>query len=258
MFTQLKDMKKIAIVAACDDYGKSDKWQSLSCATNDGALMVSMLQELGWEVTHQLYNEKCTKRNIEDAFYDVKDRFGGFDQTTAEVAQVMFFFAGHGNAVSRFKGANEGELIMYDFDPSNSRTRFPMKKLKSLSSQLPVQQVLLVLDACFSGHVFDNSARPNGIDDASQLVDIFTRDTFASVVAMTACSNNEYAMEGGVNSSNGYFTSSIETALREVDRDHLVLDDRNDQDRQAMNFVMGNRLFEKISRNVCLNILLAI
>ena len=51
VFSQLKEMEKIAIVAACDDYSKSDKWESLSSATNDGALMVSMLERLGWTGT---------------------------------------------------------------------------------------------------------------------------------------------------------------------------------------------------------------
>ena len=178
----------------------------------------------------------------------MKDTFGGFDRTTAELAQVMFFFAGHGNAVSRFKAANEGELIMHDFDPANSRTRFEMKKLQSLASQLPVQQVLLVLDACFSGHVFPQiHSQPNRINVASQLVDIFTKKTFASVVAMTACSSDEYA-KGGGNAQQGFFTSSIESALMEVKSDCLVLNVKDDQ--EAMNFVMGNFLFDAIFRKV--------
>ena len=140
IFEQLKSMKKIAIVAACDDYSNCNKWENLSCATNDGNLMVSVLEKLGWNVTHKLYNQDCTKQKIVNAFEEITEMFGGFDQRQAEMAQVLVFFAGHGNAVNRFNGKNEGELIMSDYDPASAKTRFHMKRLRGLAEDLPVQQ----------------------------------------------------------------------------------------------------------------------
>ena len=108
--------------------------------------------------------------------------------------------------------------------------------------------VLLVLDACFSGHVFDTQTQPNRIDDADELIQVYQSNCFASVSAMTACSEAEYAMEGGKDMSNGFFTRSIEAALSTVDRERLVLD--GEKDKEVIGFVLGNELFRSIKKNV--------
>jgi hypothetical protein len=113
-------------------------------------------------------------------------------------------------------------------------------------------KVLLVLDACFSGHVFNTQSQPHRIDDADELIQIYRSGKFASVSAMTACSEAEYAMEGGSGMSNGFFTRSIEAALNTVDRERLVLDDGTDNgtDNIGVGFVAGNELFRSIKKNV--------
>ena len=112
--------------------------------------------------------------------------------------------------------------------------------------------MLLVLDACFSGHVFNTQSQPHRIDDADELIQIYRSGKFASVSAMTACSEAEYAMEGGSGMSNGFFTRSIEAALNTVDRERLVLDDGTDNgtDNIGVGFVAGNELFRSIKKNV--------
>ena len=112
--------------------------------------------------------------------------------------------------------------------------------------------MLLVLDACFSGHVFNTQSQPHRIDDADELIQIYRSGKFASVSAMTACSEAEYAMEGGKGMSNGFFTRSIEAALNTVDRERLVLDDGTDNgtDNIGVGFVAGNELFRSIKKKV--------
>jgi hypothetical protein len=99
-------------------------------------------------------------------------------------------------------------------------------------------KVLLVLDACFSGHVFNTQSQPHRIDDADELIQIYRSGKFASVSAMTACSEAEYAMEGGSGMSNGFFTRSIEAALNTVDRERLVLDDGTDNGTASKHLVV--------------------
>ena len=64
-----RDAVRIAIVVAVDDYESEDTgFPNLACATNDGALMRSILEKLGWTVHATLFNRDCTRSNTEDAF----------------------------------------------------------------------------------------------------------------------------------------------------------------------------------------------
>ena len=235
--------KRICIVAAVDDYSKTEMGD-LTCATNDGNLIAETMGALGWEVHATLFNKKCTKTNVLAAFDEVFDIFGDVDP---QIAQFLFFFAGHGSVKTRNNGHDEGLLWMSDSDQSKRNTMLWMRELRDKACCLPVQQVMIVLDACFTGQIFPRMNMGfDSVRDADQFRKWIKKDdgSVASVVAMTACGDNEYALESRASASaNGFFTAAFVEALRHAPVDAMVRP-RVRTDAAAHGFVLGHKLFD--------------
>ncbi len=103
-----------------------------------------------------LQNERATGRDF--------DKYLGTwlkNRVTAK-SRVFVYYAGHGAPNPK---TGEGYLLPYEGDPSyTDDTAYPIKKLYQNLSRLPTRDVIVALDACFSGaggrSVLAKGARP--------------------------------------------------------------------------------------------------
>ncbi len=103
-----------------------------------------------------LQNERATRTDLESALGTwLRNR-------VTEKSRVFVFYAGHGapNPVT-----GEGYLVPYDGDPSDTKTTaYPIASLYKSLAALPAREVVVALDACFSGaggrSVLAKGARP--------------------------------------------------------------------------------------------------
>ena len=92
--------KRFAIICAIDDYSHAKpEWESLTGAVQDGKTMKNVLKAIGYVVVDTLYDENLTRKTFTNALDTVIDKLGGYE--AAKDAQVLIFFAGHGNLVRR-------------------------------------------------------------------------------------------------------------------------------------------------------------
>ncbi|MRS01763.1 hypothetical protein EG832_00810 [bacterium] len=83
-------------------------------------------------------------------------------KNTDEQSRVYFYFSGHGSPDPQ---TGKAYLLPYDGDPSFlENTGYPISRLYSKLNSLPAQEVIVILDACFSGaggrSVLAKGARP--------------------------------------------------------------------------------------------------
>lgn len=83
-------------------------------------------------------------------------------KNTDEQSRVYFYFSGHGSPDPQ---TGKAYLLPYDSDPSFlENTGYPISRLYSKLNALPAQEVIVILDACFSGaggrSVLAKGARP--------------------------------------------------------------------------------------------------
>ena len=86
----------------------------------------------------------------------------------------------------------------------------------------------------------------DSVRDADQFRKWIKKDdgSVASVVAMTACGDNEYALESRASASaNGFFTTAFVEALRHAPVDAMVRPQVR-TDAAAHGFVLGHKLFD--------------
>jgi metacaspase-1 len=101
-----------------------------------------------------LYDEQATYANVRDALTTwVRDGVGRNDR-------VLIYFSGHGTRVAdaQSTGGQDDALVMHDAQPVNIEGRATVKnvllgrELGAAIAKIPSQQVLVLVDACHSGH----------------------------------------------------------------------------------------------------------
>ncbi|MBI4401140.1 MAG: caspase family protein [Nitrospirae bacterium] len=115
-------------------------------AVHDAEVMASYLvKALGYpeENIILLRNERAGRTDLEKYFHS-------WLKNNVEQDSVVFvYYSGHGAPNPQ---TGEAYLVPYDGDPAYlDRTAYPLKSLYTTLSQLPTNQILVVLDSCFSG-----------------------------------------------------------------------------------------------------------
>ena len=160
--------KQYAIVVGIDHY-KRLSLPRLSNAVNDARSVAKLLRKKGFEVI-ELYNENATKEKILDALKKIK-------QTSTSQDATLFYFAGHGDAVTGYNGVREGYILPYDFNSDlnnpNPDVMYYDKSAISISSLVMytrdtrAKHIAIILDSCFSGLAMESKYAQKSIPSSS-------------------------------------------------------------------------------------------
>lgn len=112
---------------------------------NDAKLMKGYLKALGFPERNIEFitDEKATRSGIE------KTVENWLPNRVKKGSRVFIYYSGHG---SPDPATGEANLVPYDGDPNYlSVTGYPINRLYDKLGKLQVKEVIIVLDACFSG-----------------------------------------------------------------------------------------------------------
>lgn len=125
-----------------------ERYQSLPNADyskSDAGLVKDYLKALGFQERNIefLTDERATKSGIE------KSIEAWLPNRVKKDSRVFIYYSGHG---SPDPASGEANLVPYDGDPNYlSVTGYPINRLYDKLGKLQVKEVIIVLDACFSG-----------------------------------------------------------------------------------------------------------
>ncbi len=189
-----------------------EKYQSLPSATyvhDDAELIRAYLRAMGYQ-----------DRNIE-FLSDERATFSAIRKTietwlpnrTTSRSRVILYYAGHG-APDPHSG--EAYLVPYDGDPNYlPDTGYPLKRLYEKLEKLPAKQVVVLLDACFSG------AGGRGVlaQGARSLVRVAKTAPRSSRVAVLTSTQGSQISTSSAEKKHGIFTYYLAEALNAHKRD---------------------------------------
>lgn len=183
-----------------------EKYQTLPTATyvhDDAELMRTYLRAMGYQ-----------DRNIE-FLNDERATFSGIRKAIetwlpnriSSRSRVILYYAGHG-APDPHSG--EAYLVPYDGDPNYlPDTGYPLKRLYEKLEKLPAKQVVVLLDACFSG------AGGRGVlaEGARSLVRVAKTAPQSSRVAVLTSTKGSQISTSSPEKKHGIFTYYLAEAL---------------------------------------------
>lgn len=140
--TSRKAEKTVALVMANEDYKRVTKVES---ALNDGEIFAKYCsQTLGIPESQVILMENLTYAEMLGAMQKLKHLVGAL----GDGVDVIVYYAGHGFPD---EGSKDAYLLPVDGDGFTTAASYPLKKLYSELSALGGQNVMVFLDACFSG-----------------------------------------------------------------------------------------------------------
>ncbi len=131
-----------AIIIANQDY---QDLSSVDFATNDGKIFKEYcIKTLGIPEQNIKYKENATLNNIRSQINWVNDITKVYNGN----AKVIFYYAGHGIPD---EANNSSYLLPIDGIGNDPRSAYSLNELYSQLGELPAKQVIVFMDACFSG-----------------------------------------------------------------------------------------------------------
>lgn len=144
--TSRKAEKTIALVIANEDYKQVTNVES---ALNDGETFARYcIMTLGIPESQVMLYENVTYAEMLGALSKLRQLVGAL----GDGVDVILYYAGHGFPD---EGNKEAYLLPIDGDGFTAATSFPLKKLYSDLSGMGAENVMVFLDACFSGATRD-------------------------------------------------------------------------------------------------------
>ncbi|MDX1618173.1 MAG: PEGA domain-containing protein [Balneolaceae bacterium] len=138
--------QRYAIIVGINKY-KDLSIPSLEYATEDAQSIRQLLIEkfrYQPENIKLFLNEEATKANIMSAMYAF--------QATERNAQMLFYFAGHGETVDLAGGGEMGALLAYDVNPEQILlTGIRMNEIRDVTNVIAAKHQLFLVDACYGG-----------------------------------------------------------------------------------------------------------
>lgn len=146
-----------AIVVGIEEY--REKLPSVNFATSDARLVTKYLTRvMGYpeENVVTLLNERAAKSDLEKYFEK------WLPNNVEKDGTVLIYYSGHGSPNPQ---SGDAYLVPFDGDPTFiHETGFSLKRLYRSLEKLPVKEVIVMLDSCFSGaggrSVIARGARP--------------------------------------------------------------------------------------------------
>ncbi|MCX5795242.1 MAG: caspase family protein [Elusimicrobia bacterium] len=131
-----------AVVVGVENYSSLPKADFAAC---DAQAVRDHLKSLGYPVRNTMFlaDNKAVRSGLEKYVDTWLPKQVGKD------SRVFFYFSGHGAPDPK---TGQTYLLPWDADPKYlDETGYPMQKLLAKLDALPAKQVVVVLDACFSG-----------------------------------------------------------------------------------------------------------
>jgi len=177
----------VAVVIGNRNY-KNKLIPTVEYAENDALLMKRYLIEtLGFRESNVIYFKDADDSDMRKVFGDKEDHRGIlYSRTRKDVSEIFIFYSGHG---APDPNTREGYLISSNADPFAIRfTSYPLNtlydNLSKLSSEKNPMNMVLVLDACFSGAshggMLIKDASPISIEITAPLLKMKNAVVFAS------------------------------------------------------------------------------
>ncbi|MDE2039308.1 MAG: caspase family protein [Elusimicrobia bacterium] len=217
--------------------GKYSDLPEASFAENDARAVKNHLLAMGFPSRNvvQLFGEKAGRSSMEKFLETWLPR------NVKEDSRVFFYFSGHGAPDPE---TGEAYLVPWDGDPSFlENTGYPIKRLYAKLSGLRAKEVIVVMDACFSGaggrSVLPKGARPLVVKvDAATVPQNLTVFAAASGNQITSTLEDQghgtftyyflKGLDGGAKDASGavtakglydYLRPKVEDAARRQNRD---------------------------------------
>lgn len=134
--------RTIALIIANEDYGKVAK---VTSAEHDGDVFAQYCREtLGIPDKQVLLHKNVTYGNILSALNRLKNSVNAL----GEGVDVIVYYAGHGVPDENSK---ESYILPVDADPMVMATAYPLAKLYDDLNDMGAANVMVFIDACFSG-----------------------------------------------------------------------------------------------------------
>lgn len=179
--TTIKNENTFALIIANENYQDVAKVPN---ALNDGEIFAEYCRKtLGLPASNVILVKDATFNNIRreiNKLSQIADAYKG-------TAKIIFYYAGHGIPNEATKDAF---LLPVDGYGTDTSTGYSLKELYATLGNLPVQQVVVLLDACFSG-----SQRGNGMLASARGVAIKAKPNKVDgkVVVISAAQGDETA-----------------------------------------------------------------
>ena len=135
--------KSYALVVGIDDY--TGGYRSLPTADDPIRMRDFLLNEAGFDHVHVLTNEKATVRRVRELMVDV------FPAMVGPRDRFLFYWSGHGDQRENALGGQIGYLPLADSALGQFSSMISMGDIRRWDELLNAEQVLFLLDACFSG-----------------------------------------------------------------------------------------------------------
>ncbi|MFN3784311.1 MAG: caspase domain-containing protein [Spirosomataceae bacterium] len=145
----IKNAKFYALIIGIDKYN-TRTWTNLSTCVSDCRALAQILSD-NYQFTKidTLYNEQATRANILKKLNSLK--------TMAELdsnSNVLVYYSGHGTETD-----NTGYWVPFDIDDDNTnyfQVSEVKAKLKTVVDQNKARHCFVMVDACYSGSLFNN------------------------------------------------------------------------------------------------------
>ena len=195
--TSNKNSNAVAVVFGIESYRNAP---DVSNAVNDADIFREYLIQrfgLNRENIYLRLDEQATKGEFDKVF----SSNGWIDRNTNKKSDVYIYYAGHGAPDVKTK---KTFLVPYDSDPNYATsTGFAIHKLYENLSELNVNSITLIMDACFTGISRENQpiladARPIYIEVEPSIIP-------SNMVVFTASSGNQIS-SGYAQKNHGIFT----------------------------------------------------
>lgn len=203
--TDIQNVNTFALVIANENY---QRVASVPFALNDGNIFREYcLQTLGIPEKHIHFVANATYNQIKSEVNWLKNITETFDD-----AQILLYYAGHGIPDEASKTAY---LLPVDGSGSDVTTGYKLDELYSTLGQMPASQIIVFMDACFSG-----SKRENGMLASARGVALKARAGVpqGNMVVFSAAQGDETAYPN-TEKQHGLFTYYLLKKLQETEGD---------------------------------------
>lgn len=232
--------KTWAVIVGINNYSiAKNGFRRLPYAVRDAEQVEFSLREnmgLPQERIFKLLNEQANKKNIEELLGDeLRNRVDKDDR-------LLVYFSGHGETTSMGSGGELGFFVPFDGKKGKLySTCISMRQIRDFSDIIPANQILFIVDACYSGiGGIIRKGDEAGEDSLRKMTEAQVRGFFESRgrQVMTAGSSNETARMGDKWDNHSAFTYYFLKGLK------------GQADYNGDKFVSANELHLYISTNV--------
>lgn len=155
-----------------------------------------------------LLDENAHKKKIMEAFE-------GFKKVTPD-DRILIYFAGHGTTKPGSDGGRDAYLVPFDTNVQNlESTAIPMNVIASAMEMIPTQNVIFIIDSCYSGNSIGRSfpfgPQTRDFDDPKPFVSAIAGKE--GRVVITSAKPNQVALELD-NLKHGLFSYFLLEAMR--------------------------------------------